>query len=100
MKSAHKRIDLLESEQKGDFSQTKIGARKEPSRRPMTDMIKNVLVCGAQFAEPALKGTHAHTQGPRNLGYGGTISRHSLAESLAHVIGKRPCRIVFRERQL
>lgn len=44
--------------------------------------------------------THAHTWRSRNLGYSGTICGQRLAESLAHVIGKRPCRIVFRERQL
>jgi hypothetical protein len=47
MKSEHKRIDLLEAEQKGDFSHVEIGAREEASRRPMTDILKNVLVCGA-----------------------------------------------------
>jgi hypothetical protein len=100
MKRAHKRVDLLEAEQKGNFSHAKIRAREEASRGPMTDIIKNVLVCGAQFAKSALKSTHAHTQRFRNLVYSGTISGHRLAESIAHVIGKRPCRIAFRERQL
>jgi hypothetical protein len=61
MKSAHKRIDLLEAGQKGDLSHAEIGAREEASCRPMTDAIESLLVCGAQFAESALKGTHAHT---------------------------------------
>jgi hypothetical protein len=61
VKRPNKRIDLLEAEKKGDFPHAEIGARKEPSRRAMTDIIKNVLVSSTQFAESALKGAHTHT---------------------------------------
>jgi hypothetical protein len=67
LKDAHKRIDLLEAEQEGNFFHAELRVHEQASRHTMTHTVKMLLICSTQFAKSVLKGARAHPQGFRNL---------------------------------